>query len=517
MKTPLNVLIIEDSEFDASLIIHNLKKSEYEIVFERVETQEEFINSLEKSSWDIVIADYMLPSFNAPSAHAIFNRYGLEIPFIAISGTIGEEVAISLMKSGAHDYLMKGNLARLTVLVTRELHEAQVRRDHKQAELSLKESEEMYRTLLNASPEGIVIIDILGIIRDVSGIAYLNFGYDNKAEVIGEPFLQFIPEEEKKKINYLLSKTLTEGLAQNVEIKLVKRDQTVFSGEISMTMIPDGEGKPKTYMAIIRDISQRKSVEQKMIHTERLASLGEMATGIAHEINQPLNIIALSLENIFYELLTKESIDRAYLGNKSDKIFENVNRIRNIIDHIRAFAMDHDDYLLSSFDIKESIRNAISLVSEQFKHRAIKLHIDFDESIQCILGNPYKFEQVILNLLMNAKDAIEEKKKSATNGEENSISITTRRGESNIYVEVTDTGIGIKPEQLNKIMLPFFTTKEVGKGTGVGLSISLGIIKEMDGSLEVTSEVNIGTSLRIILPLKYDTILHPLNKKIFSN
>ena len=517
MKTPLHVLIIEDSENDAGLIIRNLKKSDYEITYERVEKKSQFTEALEKKSWDIVIADYCLPSFDATSALEIFNRTGLDIPFIVISGTIGEELAISLMKSGAHDYLMKDNLARLIAVVKRELQEAQVRRDHKQAEKSLKESEEMYRTLLNASPEGIIILNILGEISDISDIALLILGFDNKQDLIGKKFLQFTSPEEKSKITSLLKKTANEGLAQNVEIRLTRRDNSQFDGEISITLIYDSEGKPKNYMAILRDISQRKNVEQQLIHTERLASLGEMATGIAHEINQPLNIITLSLENIFYEFTTKNTIETGYFQNKSDKIFENVSRIRNIIDHIRAFSMDHDEYMLTSFDIRESIRNAVSMVSEQFIHRAIGLVINFDEVIDPIIGNTYKFEQVMLNLLLNAKDAIDEIRKDQRPDKQNFIRIQVLKKELDIIVEVSDNGIGIKPEVLNKIMLPFYSTKDVGKGTGLGLSISFGIIKEMKGKIDVSSERNVGTTMTITLPIRNELIVKSINHKISSN
>ncbi len=366
-------------------------------------------------------------------------------------------------------------------------------------ENALKET----HTLLNALPEGIVMLDLNGRITEVSNITLEIMGDEDKANFIGKHFLRFIPPEEIKKVKEMQKRTVSEGLVQNIEVRLTKKNKSRFISEISSTLIQESGGKPKAFMAIIRDISQRKQMERKLIHTERMAGLGEMATGIAHEINQPLNTISLSLENIFLEIKTKKTIDEKYLQDKSDKVFENILRIGNIIDHIRAFSQDHDDYILTLFDINDSIKNAISMVSEQYKHKAIDIRISLDKKIQPILGNTYKFEQVILNLLTNAKDAVEEKKKTLIPHVQDRkvVNISTHQDDQVIYVEVKDNGIGIKASEIDKIMLPFYSTKKAGQGTGLGLSISFGIIKEMGGNIEIQSDPLIGTTMRIILPI----------------
>ena len=197
---------------------------------------------------------------------------------------------------------------------------------------------------------------------------------------------------------------------QNIEVKIRKKDGSLFLGEISSTLIQDAAGIPLSFMIIIRDVSERKKLEAKQIHADRMASLGEMASGIAHEINQPLNIISIVMDKILFESAKTKTIDIGLLKNKSDKIFENITRIRNIIDHIRAFSRNHDDYVSTAFDINSSIKNATSLIAEQFKHFGIKLSIQLEKQLPQIFGNTYKFEQVMLNLLVNAKDALLEKK-----------------------------------------------------------------------------------------------------------
>jgi len=370
----------------------------------------------------------------------------------------------------------------------------------KKVEDALKESEKMYRTLLNASPEGIIIMDMDENITEVSNITLEIFGAENKMEFLGSNFFHFIPDDEINKLKDVIRKTQLEGLVQNVEFILKKKNQTQFICELSTTLIQEADGSPKAYMAIIRDISQRKKIEQQLIRTERMVSLGEMASAMAHEINQPLLSIQLGIENMFFKIQQSNAVDTNYLKNKSEKIFEDILRIGYIIDHVRAFSRDHDDYIVTSFNINDSIKNAISMISEQFKHRAIALTIKLDKKTHPINGNTYKFEQVILNLLNNAKDALEEKAKILKQDFEKTIRIKTYFDAQNNYVEVEDNGIGIKSEDIDKIMFPFYTTKEVGKGTGLGLSISFGIIKELNGNIEIESFPSLGTIFKISLP-----------------
>jgi len=374
----------------------------------------------------------------------------------------------------------------------------------KQNKDALIESEKMYRTLLNASPEGIIIMDINGLITEISNITLEIFGAENKQEFLGEHFFHLIPDEEIGKLKDVLTKTQVEGLVQNVEDILTKKNKSQFICEFSTTLIQETDGRPKAYMAIIRDISQRKKIEQQLIRTERMVSLGEMASGMAHEINQPLLSITLGIENMFFKIKQTNAVDENYFKIKSEKIFEDIQRIGYIIDHVRAFSRDHDDYIVTSFNINESIKNAISMISEQFKHHGIKLMIKLDKKVHPINGNTYKFEQVILNLLNNAKDALEEKTKVIKDDFVKSIKIKTSFDDQTNFVEVTDNGVGIKSEDIDRILFPFYTTKEVGKGTGLGLSISFGIIKELNGNIEIESKPLAGTTFRITLP-KTDT------------
>jgi C4-dicarboxylate-specific signal transduction histidine kinase len=233
-----------------------------------------------------------------------------------------------------------------------------------------------------------------------------------------------------------------------------------------------------------------------------MVTLGEMASGIAHEINQPLNIISMVLDKILFETARNEKIDLGFLKEKSDKIFENIIRIRNIIDHIRAFSRSHDDYVLAAFSINSSIENAVSMIAQQYKHMGISLDLNLDEEIPQIVGNTYKFEQVIVNLLANAKDAVVEKKTKYQEYTGMNVGIKSYQDNKSIIVEVSDNGIGINDDDLNNVMLPFYTTKEEGKGTGLGLSICYQIIKEMGGTIDIVSSKKTGTKIKLELQLQ---------------
>lgn len=385
--------------------------------------------------------------------------------------------------------------------------------EQKKNENALRESEKMYRTLLNASPEGIIIMDLKGYITEISNIILEIFGAGDKNEFIGVPFFYFIPSTEVKKMKDILSNAQSEGLIQNIEFILTRKNQSQFICELSITLIQEADGKPDAYMAIIRDISQRKKIEQQLNRSERMVSLGEMASGMAHEINQPLLSITLGIENLFMKIQQAKAVDESYFHNKSEKIFEDILRIGRIIDHVRAFSRDHDEYIFTSFDINDSIKNAISMISEQFKHHGIRMTIQLDKKVHPIIGNTYRFEQVILNLLTNAKDTLEETMKTSKSDFEKTIVIRTYHDDHTNFIEVKDNGNGIKPDVIDRIMLPFYTTKEAGKGTGLGLSISFGIIKELKGSIDVESNPLSGTTFRITLPVPA-AIYHGFNDNI---
>ena len=372
--------------------------------------------------------------------------------------------------------------------------------ERKMAEQAIKVSEEKYKTMLNASPDGILLLDLNGRITEVSEIGLEIFGADGRDDIVGKELPQFVQQADNNILNEIFAKTMSEGLAQNFELTFKKKNQSLFASEISTTLIQGPGGTPLSFMIIIRDISHRKKMVTKQIHADRMANLGEMASGIAHEINQPLNTISLVMDNILYEAVKEEPIAKEYLKKKTDRIFENITRIRNIIDHVRAFSRNQDDYILAGFDVNLSIRNASSMISEQFSHLAINLDLELQDNLPVLIGNTFKFEQVILNLLSNAKDALLQKKSGLSDPYDMFIRIKSFEQDHQVVTEMTDNGIGISDDDIDYVMLPFYTTKDAGKGTGLGLSISYQIIKEMNGTIEVARNSVNETIFKILLP-----------------
>ena len=251
---------------------------------------------------------------------------------------------------------------------------------------------------------------------------------------------------------------------------------------------------------IAEALQKEKEQQQIIVHKSSLTSLGELASGIAHEIKQPLQNISLVNEGLQLEVLEKQ-IDPAFITSSTKDIAEGIKRIKFIINEISNFSRGQQQEIMEWFNINTRIENAFSLARTKFSNRRIDVLFDLDKTIPEFEGNPYKFEQVVVNFFNNAKDAIEDRDEKM--GEDFAKKMIVRsyiQGDF-INVEVEDNGSGVPESNHTKIFLPFFTTKELGKGTGLGLSISLGIAKEMGGFIEIESEEEKGTLMRLKLPV----------------
>ncbi len=281
MKTPLRVLVVEDSEFDARMLIRLLNRGGYETDFIRVETAKQLEEAFEQE-WDLVLSDYNMPGFNAPQALEIYQNHKLDIPFIIISGGIGEDIAVAAMKAGAHDYLMKGNLARLVPAVERELRESQVRQARRRAVSELRTSEERYRLLWETATDAILLMDTDSVITYANPAVEAVFGY-TPDEVLGENLTLLLPSEGEVEDGVMLFKNLSiqdqKGGRRLVEtVGKRKGQKQVLIEVVYNDMELDGK---KSYVAFIRDITDRKRAERELMeHEEQFR--------VAREIQQHL-------------------------------------------------------------------------------------------------------------------------------------------------------------------------------------------------------------------------------------
>jgi len=320
--------------------------------------------------------------------------------------------------------------------------------------------------------------------------------------MVGKHILHFIPPDERPVIRSIIKKTINNGITQNFELNLVKRDKTKFLGEIHSSLIKDQNGAILSFMVSVRDISRRKENEAKRYHNDRLARLGEASAGLAHEINQPLNMIYIIIDKILYEYANTEVIDIDLLKKQSDKIYGNINRVKKILNHIKGFSRSQKDILKTTFDTNASIENAVMMISPQFKKLGIRLSNQLSENHQVLAGNTYRFEQVIINLLSNAKDAVIEMSEIKQHEDyEMTIGIKSDHYDNEIIIEVSDNGIGIDNDNLKELFVPYYSTKDESKGTGLGLPICYQIVKEMNGNIEIESEKFCGTTVRIVFKI----------------
>lgn len=301
MGTPLSVLLVEDSEDDAALLVRELQRGGYDPVVRRVDTAASMSAALDQETWDIILSDYSLPHFSAPAALSLCRERGLDRPFIIVSGTVGEETAVASMKAGAHDYLIKGNLTRLVPAIQRELREAEGRRARRKAEEALRHSEARKGAILEAALDCIITIDYEGKIIEFNPAAEKTFGY-TRGEVLGREMAELIiPPSWRERHRRGLAHYLATGegpvLGKRLEMPAMRADRTEFPIELAVSRI-NFAGSP-LFTAYVRDITERKRSEETLQALYR-ASL---------QIQEPLTIQE-RLDRLFQAAQTLLGVDR---------------------------------------------------------------------------------------------------------------------------------------------------------------------------------------------------------------
>jgi hypothetical protein len=388
MNPHLSVLIVEDSENDMLLVLRELRRGGYEIEHVRVETPDEMRAALDRQTWDIILADYTLPAFSGLGALQLLQERQQDLPFIIVSGTMGEETAVSAMKAGAHDFITKGNLARLIPAVERELREATERQKRRQAELALRESEE-----------------------------------------------------------------------------------------------------------------RQKHLETQFYRAQRLESLGTLASGIAHDLNNVLTPI-LSIAQVL-QLQQPHPSERS---QRMLKILEDsAKRGANMIEQILTFARGTGGER-HPVQVTAILQEVIDVMQQTFP-KSIDIHQNIaKQSIWLVSADSTYLHQVFMNLCVNGRDAMPDGGTLSFTVE--NYFVDPAFAQANLdaqvgnyaVVTIADTGTGIPLEVRDRIFDPFFTTKPPGQGTGLGLATALGIVKNYGGFLQVFSEVGQGTQVKVYLP-----------------
>ncbi|MBW2603481.1 MAG: PAS domain S-box protein [Deltaproteobacteria bacterium] len=365
----------------------------------------------------------------------------------------------------------------------------------KQLEERLEKSERKYYAIFDNIPNAVFVLDVNTLeILDCNKSVKDVYGYE-KDELTHRSFLDLFPDKEK---DHYAFKIMTSAYIN--QVKHVDKDGRMLF--VAIRISPSEYLEQKVLLVTTSDITKRLEAEQQLIHAGKMATLGEMATGIAHELNQPLSVIKTAGSFCLKKIKRNEVVPEKDLYTMLEKIDRNVNRSANIISHMRQFARK-SDVVLAEVKINDVLRRAFDIFSQQLKVRGIDVVWDIDQNLPTIMADPSRLEQVFINLLLNARDAIEEKWWSSEPAPGmKKIRLKTKLEGNTVVVDVKDTGIGISNDIADKIFEPFFTTKEVGKGTGLGLSISYGIIKDCHGDIKVSMNEQGETCFRITFPAK---------------
>lgn len=505
MNATLRVLHLEDSRRDAELIRSTLEAEGLDCQVVHVKNQKEFETAITPDRFDVILSDYTLPHYNGFSALDFARRKAPAVPFILLSGTLGEELAVESLKTGATDYVLKQRLARLVPAIRRAVIEAEERAKRQQAEEQVREQ----AALLDKARDAIHVRDLEDRIGYWNQGAQRLYGW-TAAEAIGKNANELLSNEISSQLSEARERVIERGEWLG-ELRLITKDAKTVVVESRWTLVRDSEGKPKAKLVIDTDITEKKALEAQFLRAQRMESIGALAGGIAHDLNNVLAPILMVVDLLQDELATTKSRNMLEMVKASAQ--RGSEMVKQILSFARGVGGEH-----TMLQVNHLVTEMGKLARDTFP-RSIRIQVKTGKDLYLINGDATQLHQVLMNLCVNARDGMPDGGSLLI--EANKIILEKKpipmqeRFASGPYVVLTvsDTGQGIPPHLLDKIFEPFFTTKEVGKGTGLGLSTVLGIVKTHNGFCEVSSEVGKGTTFRIYLPATAETEIKPAEEK----
>ena len=492
MGVPIRVLLVEDSEEDALLLVRELKRGGYEPAHERVATEVALAAALDRQSWDIVIGDHSMPGFSGIAALVLVRGRGLDIPFICVSGTITEDMAVAAMKAGANDWVTKGQLKRLVPAVDRELREAKGR-------ATLRATETSYATLVEHAPVGIYRSTPDGKFLAVNTALVHLLGYGSAEDVLHLNLSRDVYADPAERQRLLDRDTYTDREYDEVEATWKRKDGRLLTVQLSVRAVRNGARQVEYYETFVRDITEQRRLQAQLVQSQKMEAVGRLAGGIAHDFNNLLTVITTSCELLLEDLAP------------ADPKREDVEQVRKAADGAAALTRQ-----LLAFSRQQVLTPQIVDLGDVVAgvEKMLRRVIGEDVDLVTVLGpdagavkaDVGQLEQVLMNLAVNARDAM------PTGGK---LTIETANVEHDpdyareqeaaavrgfVMLAVSDTGTGMDEATKARIFEPFFTTKELGKGTGLGLATVYGIVRQSGGFIWVYSEPGMGTTFKIYLP-----------------
>ncbi len=489
----MKILHLEDNAADAALVREVVSRAWPFCVITRVASRGEFTGELDRVGYDLVLADFFQADLPGLETLALVRKLATDVPVIFVSGTNSKVQTEKLIEAGAEDSLLKDRLARLPTEMLRALRERDERRKRREAEDRSRE----FAGYLNQAREAIIVTNLDGRIDFWSQGADRLFGWKSD-EVLGRTAEQIFDPAISANLGAARDETLAKGEWIG-ELRMRNRQGRELIVESRQSLIRDESGRPKARLSINSDITDRKRLEEQFLRSQRMEGIGLLAAGIAHDLNNMLAPILLASSMLREHVSDPAAI--GLLGTLEKSAERGANLVRQIVAFAHGTTGEH-----RPLQVKHLLRDISAVVTGTFP-KSIRLEDRVASDLCSIRGNPTQIHQVMLNLCVNARDAMPDGGTLRLRAENRVLSVGAAEaiegGRPGVFVvlHVEDTGTGIPPEVFTRMWEPFFTTKESGKGTGLGLATVRGIVENHGGFIEVSTVCGVGSSFRIFLPV----------------
>ena len=493
---PLRALIIEDSEDDLELLLLHLKESGYEVNHTRARDREEFHEALRHGDFDAVLSDYNLPGWSGLDAIRELQKAGRDIPFLLVTGTLGEEAAVECIKQGAADYILKDRLSRLPGALSRALAEKALRDENAKTQDALRLVETLNRDLVQNAIYGIFRLSAKGDFLHANSAFLRIIGCTAPEELkklnLERDIFRF-PEEHAR----LLAECRERGQVHGAEAEWRRCDGGFVSVRLQLRRVSVVE-QPEVLEIIAEDVTELRAMERQLRQAQKFEAIGQLAGGIAHDFN---NVVGAILG--WAELGAEQNREAPQVAERFTRIREQADRAAALTRELLAFAR-RQVLQPRAIDLN-TVAGGLTSFLDKVIGRNIEIKF-LSASLDAVKADPTQIEQVLMNLCLNARDAMPNGGRLVMETE--MVELDEPYCGFYPYVipgryavlSVSDTGIGMDTATRERIFEPFFTTKERGKGTGMGLATAYGIVKQHGGFIHVYSESGHGSLFRVYLP-----------------
>ncbi len=510
-KLSLRLLMAEDTPQDAELILDYLKNAGYVLSPNVVQSREHFKEQIDNEDFDLILSDHDLGTWTGLDALAILLRSGKDIPFIVVTGTLGdEEAAAGYIKRGAADYILKRRLNLLPLAVAHVLQEKEHRNERNKRHLSehaLRLSVDRYRSLVVASAQVVWTANAAGdVVEDVP--LWRAFSGKSVEETVGRGWLNTIHPEDREQARQAWSNAVKSRSNYATQYRALRKDGEYRDLLVRGVPVFEDDGSVREWVGTCTDITDQRQLEDQSRQGHKMEAMGKLAGGIAHDFNNLLGVI------IGYSDLLMSTVQP---GDASRREIEQIKKAgqRAASLTLQLLAFSRKQVLLPKvLDLNDVVRETSKMLLRLIG-ADIELVNTLSPTLDHVKADPTQIEQVILNLAINARDAMPNGGKLIIQTLNAELDESSNRYLNNdvkpgnyVLLTVSDTGIGMDKETQAHIFEPFFTTKEKGKGTGLGLATAYGIVKQSSGYIWVYSEVGKGTVVKVYMPRVQGALSH---------